>query len=64
VSALYFVADSYATRAQNAPVSVDNQEIMSGINLVTGPRSLEHNVINPQLIRQTLQFTVVVGYTD
>jgi hypothetical protein len=28
VNALYFIANPYATRAQYAPVSVDNQEIV------------------------------------
>jgi hypothetical protein len=51
VSAFYFVANSYATRAQYAPVSVYNQEIVSGIYVVACPFPLEHNVINPQLIR-------------
>jgi hypothetical protein len=46
VNTLYFVANPYAPRAQYAPVSVDNQEIVGRIYLVTGPLALEHNVIN------------------
>jgi len=47
VNALYFIANSNATGAQNASIPVDNKKIMSGIYLVAGPVSLEHDVIYP-----------------
>jgi hypothetical protein len=51
VDALYFIADPQATRAQDAPVSVNNQEVMGGINPFTGPVPFEHDMIDAELIR-------------
>jgi hypothetical protein len=40
VDTLYLIADSYATRAEYAPVPVDDQKIVGGIYLVAGPVAL------------------------
>jgi hypothetical protein len=64
VDTLYLVTNAYAARAKNAPVSVDNQKIMRGINLLTRPVALKYNVVNAQLIRQALQLAVIIRNAD
>jgi hypothetical protein len=45
VDAFDLVADSYAPRAYDAPVSVDNKEIMGWVDFVMAPVALKHDVI-------------------
>src|SRR3989337_1119086 len=64
VNAFDFIADSYAPGAQYAPISVDNQEVVGRVYFGTGPFALEHNVVDAELICQTLQFTMIISNAD
>jgi len=64
VNAFDFIADSYAPSAQYAPISVDDQKVVGRVNFHSCPFALEHNVVDAELIRQTLQFAMIIGNAD
>ena len=61
MDAFDLVADADASCAQDAPVAVDNQEIVCGIDFVVAPVALKHDVVDAKLVCHCLKFTVVVG---